>query len=136
MPWTVQVSYYFRPDRYVVTFADIALSTNNTTFTFQLELFWKAGTLAPGSMRITWLDINMQDALAGLMLTNQSAAPRGGAISSVVWRICELLNDECMGDMIVCRVANALLAACFWKWRIMKYALCVGLGVVTDRASI
>ena len=80
----MQVRYYFRPDRYVVTFMDVASSTHSGNSTFQVELFWKAGTLTPGSIRVAWLGMGMTDALAGLMLTNQSTAPAEHSAASLV----------------------------------------------------
>ena len=75
-----QVSYYFRPDRCVITFADVSFDNRTGSATLQLELFWKAGTLAQGSVRISWL--GMADALAGLA-SGDVPLPPADAISPV-----------------------------------------------------
>ena len=48
----MQVSYYARPDSHVVTFIDVPSSARGSNETLQVELFWRAGKLAPGSMSI------------------------------------------------------------------------------------
>ena len=53
----------------------MASSISNANINIQLELFWAAGTLAPGSMRISWLGMVPAAASAGLSLTYKPTVP-------------------------------------------------------------
>lgn len=79
-----QVSYYFRPDRCVVTFTGLAARGHSANSTIQIELFWKAGTLAPGSVRLTWLHGTVGETFAGLTLAGHHAPGVGGDLESLV----------------------------------------------------
>ena len=68
------MSYYARSDRGVVTFSALASSLASAPLTFQLELFWKEGTLTKGSMRLVVLDSGRskwQGAVIGMQSSQQ-----------------------------------------------------------------
>ena len=49
----MQVSYYVRPDRVVITYEAVGASAS----TLQMELFVADSVLPAGSMRATWLQV-------------------------------------------------------------------------------
>lgn len=65
-----------RPDRHVVTYSSKVSADSTSSASVQVELFTRNGTLAAGSMRVSWLNISSAEGpVAGLQAANASILP-------------------------------------------------------------
>lgn len=77
----MQVGYFFRPDRLVVSFT---LTSAGGNFS-QVELFSRPGRLRPGSVRLSWQGEGVPQGLSGVSSTLAPKEPAtGGPVQSLV----------------------------------------------------
>jgi hypothetical protein len=83
----VQVGYFFRPDRLVVSFTLISAGGNVS----QVEFFSRPGRLRPGSVRLSWEGEGVPQGLPGISSTLMPSKP--ATVASVESLVGLVLSD-------------------------------------------